>query len=226
MKFIVRLYDPSFGVKHHPSPQDFVGRAKHSITALQHYTDMFQIHNEPNHPSLYEGWGVSNEDALDFTHWYAEVLRLLKEQYPNLKFGFPGLAVPHRDLAWIRICREVIKESDWLGVHCYWQYKNYNSPDWGQRFWRYFDELGFVPETHILEAGNSNLQSGIPLEEKEMAEQLIHWYKTVEETEIIESASPFILSSQDPYWDKCGFTWITQDGRFKEIIYRLGDRNA
>ena len=187
IQFIVRLYDPSFGVDHHPSPEDFVGQLIPVIRALKNYTSFFQIHNEPNHPAGYEGWRSSSDYALNFKHWYLETLTILRIEFPGLKVGFPGLAIPHNDLEWLAICKEAIEESDWLGVHAYWQYDNHLHLDWGLRFYHYVDTLGYVPEMHILEGGNSNMQNNIPLPETQMADQLMEFYAKCNLSGIIQS---------------------------------------
>ena len=82
-----------------------------------------EIHNEPNHKDGIEGWGPTEDDARDFSTWYAVVLFGLRQHgFANL--GFPGLAVgqwAHRERTWAIVNRNNIRRSDWLGVHCYWQ---------------------------------------------------------------------------------------------------------
>ncbi len=133
LELIVRLYDPSIDRR---DPDLFVRNMAPVIKALQPYVMKFEIHNEPNHVAGIEGWGATDTDAHDFLTWYTYVLEQLKGMFPWARFGFPGLALnwPHRDLEWLDICAPAIRASHWLGCHCYWQYGNMLSDDWGLRF--------------------------------------------------------------------------------------------
>lgn len=221
--FIVRLYGSGFGTGHHPTPEQFVMEMLPRIEELKQYTSMFQIHNEPNHIARYEGWGQTDEDAHAFTSWYIEVFNRLKSAHPNLNFGFPGLAVPHRDDRWLEICKSAIEMSDWLGCHCYWQNPNLNENNhladfWGLRFKMYHDKFP-NKDIHILEAGNSNHQNGYPLPEDVMAREMVEWMTTACRFSYVKSASPFILSSPDPNWD--GFAWRI-NGNIRQVAYDVG----
>ena len=39
------------------------------MISLRPYATKFEIHNEPNHVDLYEGWGPSLDQARDFNRW-------------------------------------------------------------------------------------------------------------------------------------------------------------
>ena len=110
LEFIVRLYDDRIRRDSRPSPADFVARMVPLIDRLKPYTVKFEIHNEPNHAEGIEGWGASDDNAHAFRSWYLQVLAGLKQACPWARFGFPGLALnnPHRDLAWLDICRDAI----------------------------------------------------------------------------------------------------------------------
>ncbi|MGD8737090.1 MAG: hypothetical protein PVJ85_10085, partial [Anaerolineae bacterium] len=126
IEFIVRLYDDRLHYDSRPSPTAFVTKMVPLVKRLKTYVTKFEIHNEPNHVDGIEGWGSSDQQARSFVAWYLPVLQGLKRACPWASLGFPGLALnfPHRDLAWLDICKEAIQASDWLGCHCYWQYDN------------------------------------------------------------------------------------------------------
>ncbi len=119
IEIITRLYDDRFGVYKHPTPQEFVKKQIPIIRALQPYCAKFEVHNEPNHIGRFEGWGQEDHHAKDFNQWFMRVYDLLKNTFPWASLGFPGLAIPHRDLEWIEICRPAVNRADWLGVHCF-----------------------------------------------------------------------------------------------------------
>lgn len=222
LNIVTRLYDRHlqdtyFNQHKRPSPQEF---ADTYISKMQQIKDisgsvMFEVHNEPNHPNKYEGWGVSDEDALDFDNWFLQVSDSIKSRLPWAQLGFPGLAVPHRDLNWIDICWSSISRADWLGCHCYWQYENHLSDEWGLRFKHYHSRYP-DKDIHITECGNSNAQSGIELTEQQMARQAVEYFQECFKYPYLKSVSFFLASSQDPVWSS--FTWRTEDGRFKEIV--------
>jgi hypothetical protein len=230
VQFVTRLYDGSnFGVDHHPPPQEFCERISTHIDALSPYCLNYQIHNEPNHQARYEGWGDTEGDARDFDAWFCNVFNILKSAYPHCQFGFPGLAVPHRDIMWLEICQNSIQKADWLGVHCYWQNiselnENHLNPNWGLRFIQYHAKFPGKP-IYILEAGNSNLMNDIPLDPDRMAQELVDWYLEVACYDYVVAACPFLLSSPDQTWDNFGFTWIDRNGKFKPIVEAVARLN-
>lgn len=229
LELITRLYGSGFNTGGHPAPENFVAEMEPVIDQLRPYCSMFEIHNEPNHLHGIEGWGDSDEHGRDFNQWYLRTLKLLKFLFPDLLFGFPGLAVPHRDLEWLQICTESINKSDFLSVHCYWQNptgteNNHLNDFWGLRFKHYGHEHP-TKAIHITEAGNSNKQGGYPLDEETMAREIHDWMHEVSKHPYVKSAAPFIMSSPDPTWDQDGFTWRGEDGRLKEVVACLGSRS-
>ena len=225
IEFIVRLWDDRMGVGHHPTPQQFVERMVPIMERLRPFATKFEIHNEPNHLHRYEGWGQEDADARDFNEWYQQVFKLLKGRCPWALLGFPGLAIPHRDLEWIEICRPAVEMSDFLGVHCYWQTTpqqptNHLADFWGLRFKYYHDKF---PDKIIdlLEVGNSNAQSGLPVNDEEIARQYVEYFRELFKYPYINSASPFILSSPDPTWDS--FAWRKVSGEVKPVVAAVRD---
>jgi len=225
IEFIVRLWDDRMGVGQHPTPEQFVERMQPIMKRLRPFATKFEIHNEPNHLHRYEGWGQDDADARDFNAWYQRVFRLLKQSVPWALLGFPGLAIPHRDLEWVEICRPSVEMSDFLGVHCYWQTtpqepRNHLADFWGLRFKYYHDKFPKMV-MDLLEAGNSNAQSGLPVNDKEIAQQYVEYFQELFKYPYINSASPFIMSSADPTWDS--FAWRKASGEVKPVVAALRD---
>lgn len=230
IQFIVRLYHPSFNTGGHLSWQEFVEFAYPVVNNLLPYTVYFAVHNESNHAGKIEGWGSTDADAHSFGLWFMYVSYYLKQRYPQIKIGFPGLAMPdfiHRDLQWLHhptIKLAIDWSADWLGCHCYWQTpdeankNNHLSDNWGLQFKKYH-ELYPAKDIHILEAGNSNHQNGYALSEDEMSRQLVEWYREIGKWSYVKSANPFIASSPDSYWS--GFAWREGD-RLKKVVYDVG----
>jgi N-acetyl-anhydromuramyl-L-alanine amidase AmpD len=220
IEFIVRLWDDRMGVGRHPSPEQFAERMIPIMERLRPFATKFEIHNEPNHRHRYEGWGQEDADARDFNQWYQQVFKLLKEGCSWALLGFPGLAIPHRDLAWAEICRPSIEMSDFLGVHCYWQTtenepNNHLADFWGLRF-KYYHEKFPTKVIDLLEVGNSNAQSGLPITDQQIAQQYVEYFQELFKYPYINSASPFILSSPDSAWDS--FAWRKVSGEVKPVV--------
>ena len=203
------------------------------VAALHPYCQKYQIANEPNHVARYEGWGATDEDAQDFNRWFLEVYVGLKRVHSWVSIGFPGLAVgdaDHRESAWLRICRPAIERADWLGVHCYWQTRPDGSGGllddaWGLRF-KLHHSLYPNKVLEILECGNSNIQrppnDPWPISEDAKAEEYVRWLQEVFKYDYVNSASFFILSSQDAQnWGF--FSWRTEDGVKKPVVVRVRD---
>lgn len=119
---ILRLFFPG-----RLDPEEFVKRAAIKLPSLLGVLGerevLIEIHNEPNHAAGIEGWDQSDKAACDFSRWYAQVFKGLRERgFSGL--GWPGLAVGewvHGERSWAIANRANIRLSDWVGVHCYWQ---------------------------------------------------------------------------------------------------------
>jgi len=225
IELITRLYDDRINRNGHPSPEDFAGRMIPIMKQLQPYCVKFEIHNEPNHLDRIEGWGQEDKDAQDFNAWYLRTFDLLKSQCPWAQLGFPGLAIPHRDLEWVEICRPAVEKSDWLGVHCYWQtppdqLRNYLADFWGLRF-KYYHQKFPNKVIDLTEVGNSNVQNKIAFTRESHAREFTEYLAECFNYPYLNSASFFIMSSPDPTWD--GFCWRHEDGRIYAITHAVRD---
>jgi len=225
IELITRLYDDRFGGHGHPSPEEFATRMVPVMKQLQPYSVKFEVHNEPNHLHRIEGWGDTDDDARSFNQWFLRTYDIIKNQCPWAQLGFPGLAIPHRDLEWVEICRPAVEKSDWLAVHCYWQtppheMHNHLADFWGLRFKYYHDKF---PDKIIdlTEVGNSNVQNGIPFTREGHAREFVEYLTECFKYPYLNSATFFIMSSPDPTWD--GFCWRNESGQIYPITYAIRD---
>ncbi len=223
MQFIVRIYDEGISVQGHPTPDAFVAKAVPRLKQLLKWTNRFEIHNEPNLANRKEGWGKEIADAANFRDWYLAVLQKLRAAVPGGKFGFPGLALDTlTDLQWLEVCRPAVNASDWLGVHCYWQYDHMTDPTWGLRFRHYHDR--FPNKTlAITEFGDA---TPVPPSEEEkksriqkIAGEYRDYYTLLQRYPYVHSASAFILSSPDSQWES--FAWRQSNGVITPIPYEV-----
>ncbi len=225
LEIITRLYDDRIDQRGRVTPEDFARRMIPLMLQLQPYSVKFEVHNEPNHMDRIEGWGDTDADARDFNAWFLRTYDILKHYCPWAQLGFPGLAIPHRDLEWIDVCRPAVDKADWLGVHCYWQtppheMHNHLSDFWGLRF-KYYHQKFPAKVIDLTEAGNANVQSGIPFTEDSHAREYTEYLTECFRYPYLNSASFFILSSVDPRWQ--GFTWRSEEGRPHKVTYAVRD---
>ncbi len=188
------------------------------LNDLQPYATKFEIHNEPNHQEYYEGWGPGTDQAADFNRWFLDVYRGLKAACPWAELGFPGLALHangqlYSDLEWAKACSEAIVAADWLGVHCYWQYGNLFSPDWGFYFTAYHKSFP-DKKIEVTEFGDSTPG----LDPKVMAQNYAAYYGAMQRHGVyLRSASAFIATSPDAGW--ASFCWgQASDGRLNPVV--------
>ncbi len=218
LEFIVRLYDDRISRSSHPSPAEFVARMVPLVQRLKPYALKFEIHNEPNHVEGIEGWGASDDNARAFRTWYLQVLAGLKKACPWASFGFPGLALnyPHRDLAWLDLCRDAVEASDWLGCHCYWQHGNMLDDHWGLRFKLYNQKFPNA-KIEITEFGDSTPDR----KREEVAQLYVRYYEKVSAFPYVSSASAFIASSPDPAW--VPFVWMKEGGEMLAVVHAVAN---
>ncbi len=108
------------------SPQAFTDRLRPHLARL--YAQgirYFEIHTQPNLHA--NGWMVGWNDGAAFAAWFLGVLAIWRPQFPEAKFGFPGLSpgddVPNQRFAALRFLDQADQAAiaaDWLGVACYW----------------------------------------------------------------------------------------------------------
>jgi len=194
-QWVVRLWWPG----RPPAPAEFVAAMKPKLQACQALGLRFNVEilTEPNHLSGGPGWGITAEHARDFRLWYHLTLKLLRQELPNVPFGFPALCpVPDlkTDLVWLDVCRDAVEASDFLAVHCYWQYDNMTSPDWGYRFLQYHD---LFPEKvlWITEFGDST--PGVSHERK--AQEYLSFWQEAAWHEYIAGAAPFLVGGTEDW---------------------------
>jgi hypothetical protein len=149
--------------------------------------ELVLIHNEPN--LAQEGLGRAWADANGFAAWYSQVLTALRAHFPNLLYGFPGLSPQPETPQWIVDCQDVIKQSDWIGVHAYWQTPEQMTELLHGGYWQHYLFLGGL--IYITECANVN-----PLASKlDKASQYIQYWSILPEP--VVAAFSFVSSASD-----------------------------
>jgi hypothetical protein len=210
---MVRLFSGDLDQGKMETPIDFVEKRAPEIKAwLDKDVTHFEITNEPN-LLCEKGLFCSPEG---FCIWFEQVLTLLREQFPDAKFGFPGLSPPLKDLDWLDGCKSAIEKADWLGCHIYWRDRG-EFDYWGKHYEEYHKRF---PEKTIIITEFSNPKLG---PEGEAVQQYLEFYRRLRGVPYIKAAMSFIQSSPDPAWEK--ESWRDEEGLFKAIVSAVGDRD-
>jgi len=211
---VVRLYSGELDSGEMQTPLDFVEARKPEIEGwLAQGVKDFEITNEPN--LLCEKYGLFCSPE-GFCIWFERVLNLLREQFPGVRFGSPGLSPPIDDLAWLDGCSSAIEKADWLGFHTYWHTWD-DFAYWSKRYELYHEKF---PDKTIIITEFSNQSLG---PEDEAVEQYLEFYKMLRGVPYIKAAMSFIQSSPDPLWAR--EAWRYEDGAFKPIVEAIGTRD-
>jgi len=210
---VVRLYSGELDSGEMQTPIDFVEKRSPEIKGwLAQGVRDFEITNEPN--LLCEKYGLFCSPE-GFCIWFERVLTLFREQFPQTRFGFPGLSPPINDLAWLDGCRSAVERADWLGFHTYWHSWD-DFAYWSKRYEQYHEKF---PDKMIIVTEFSNPTLG---PEGEAIEQYLEFYRRLRGVPYIKAAMSFIQSSPDPRWAR--EAWRNEDGTFKPIVAAIGDR--
>ncbi len=122
------------------SAQNFVDFCMNGLSAsYQAGVRYFEVHNEPNLDN--EGMNWNWASGADFGNWLQQVLNILRPQFPDAKWGYPGLSPQPNADAFLDGSAAAANACDWIGVHCYWQQPQHQPPfpldgDNAGFFWR------------------------------------------------------------------------------------------
>jgi hypothetical protein len=183
---------------------DFAKNFRNQIAALEGVVTWFEVHNEPNHERNVEGFGNTQAEYEEFAHWAERVLQLLKQNHPWAKWVFPGQLVDGGNhVNFWKANLDVIRQFDAWGVHCYWQFDNHTSREWG-RCYEVAHEL--VPDKPIIitEFGDSHIFEGRKRTPAEKIPYYREWYQEADRQPYILGTALYILG---PTPD-----WITAPG--------------
>ena len=144
-------------------PSEWVARVR---PALQKHIEAgiayFGIQRAPNLAA--GGWTQGWQSGHEFGRWWIDVVALLKERFPQAKFGFPSLAsgpqVPGQRMeadVFMEQADEALLAADWIAVQAYWQDRSNMEDENGgarhqlMRRW-YPDKLLFITEGGNVDA--------------------------------------------------------------------------
>ncbi len=205
------------------SPAGFVEAVKPDLARLSRLgLRHFEVHGSPN--LQIEGWRRSWATGADFAAWFQEVVDRLRQDFPDCKFGFPGLAPGSRvsgqradALAFLDEAEEAAACADWVGLQCYWSTPAESVSLQGgllaQEYRiRFPDRLLFVTEFANLSTSASDQQK---------AAEYLGFLRRLQEIPGVAAAFAFALSSDDGHQD---IVWRRQGRAEAPLAALLGAR--
>lgn len=196
---VVRLTDDFSGEA--MGGEVFVKRVKPAVERYyQAGIRYFELHANPN--LQVEGWQRSWENGEEFSTWIRAVARRLRDAFPDISLGFPGLSPGDTISGWranveefLRQAEPAVNELDWCGVNCYWTDSfGMQSIDGGRWFEFYRNRF---PDKLLMITEFYNPSPGVPYKTK--AEQALAYFRSLRNEPGIGAAFSFTIGSKDGY---------------------------
>ena len=180
----------------------FVSDFSARIEAVRPHVRWFEVHNEPNldkaQAGYAEGFGPTDHDFMLFRVWIDEVLDRLRAEHSWAKWVFPGNAV-HRQAPFWQALLPSIRRFDAWGVHCYWQFDNHRSLDFGRCYERAHDLLPDMPLI-ITECGDSTLGRS----PSEKIARYLEWSRDIDAKSYVLGTAFYILGGTQDWTNRPG----------------------
>ncbi|GAG24497.1 unnamed protein product [marine sediment metagenome] len=192
------------------TPYEFVRDAVNDVA--MYYAKgvrFFEVHNEPN--LMQEGLGQSWQDGRGFATWFQTAVDLMKEQYPDALFGWPGLSpggdVPGMRMSAGRFLNEAsatVHAADWIGIHCYFLTDSEMTHEHAGGFWKLYQEEYPGKLLLITEFSNPSIQ----VSKSAKALQYVDYYDWLRNQKPLAAAFCFISSASVGFEHE---TWVGSD---------------
>lgn len=169
-----------------------------------------EVHNEPNLEQ--EGLGTQWSGPNEFSAWFNEVQALIKQRFPDLLVGMPGLSPKPNVAEWLVGCASAYRMCDWIGVHCYFiDDAQMADPEHGS-YWRRFTP--FMKPIIITEFSNPSPD----IAKNVKARQYLYYVASLHPYQFIKAAICFTVSN-------AGFdneAWVSEAGELSPIPEIVG----
>jgi hypothetical protein len=223
MFIVARIfYSPGHREKTRFSAQDFVNTVFIGVkAAFEAGVRYFEVHNEPNLETEGMGWNWSG--GAEFGNWLMQTLTLLRQDFRDARFGYPGLSPQDNVPAFIESSAPAVGQCDWIGAHAYWQDLNHPSfPITGEEagmYWRRFRNR--FPDKLLMITEFSNNNGSIDPVEK--GRQYSEYYRLLRNERNVGAAFSFALSWPGQDVNREGWE---ADGRETGIAGEVGAKIA
>lgn len=191
------------------APAGFVAHIRHDLQSLyERGVRYFELHNEPN--LSIEGFGTTWGSGAEFGSWFLAVVALLRPDFPEARFGWPGLSPGSTEgmrfdyRIFLEGAHAAISQADWIGCHCYWQSQESIYAYDGGLSYRHFRDLW--PNKLVLITDFANV---LPYEDAEVKLQQYQEYFSFLRSEIGVGAA-FLSLPQAP--SQIGYVQLSAAG--------------
>ena len=182
----------------------------------------FGIQRLPNVSQF--GWNRFWHSGERFASWWLEVYQALREDYPEARFGFPGV-LPGGQVAGRRLDAQVFLDgadpalmaADWLGVVCYWENEAGREAQSGGRFYEVLRERYPEKLLFITEFGNTSL--GVKAAAR--GQEYLSYYQELKQAAGIGAAFAQVVSAASGY---DALVWRSEAGAANEVVGVVGGR--
>ncbi len=203
---------------------DFVSRVENAMGEFyRRGVRYFEVHHQPNLTP--EGAGTIWSDGAEFGGWFLEAMGLLKAQYPEALFGWPGLSpgasiVGMRQGLWefMESAGQMVDQADWIGCHCYWQDEAQMFSDEHGLLYRAYRERW--PRKLLMITEFSNNSSSVDAHAKGM--QYLKYFRHLREQPGVGAAFAFASSASTGYPTE---VWRDESGQPNAISGIIGSRS-
>jgi murein DD-endopeptidase MepM/ murein hydrolase activator NlpD len=182
----------------------------------------FEVHRAPNLQS--EGWGYSWRSGSEFARWWLDIVNALKEDYPEAKFGFPGLSAGEQIegqrmdvMSFLEGADAALLNADWIGVQAYWASETEMHAEDKGSFFREMRRNYPEKMLFLTELGNVNALTNLAVKGKEYVE----FFKSIRHSPGVGAAFAQVLSSNGPYSE---LAWRSEDGKPTDIVAEIKAR--
>lgn len=185
---------------------------------------LFEVHDAPN--LSVQGYGTYWRSGAEFGQWFMDVVALLRGEFPEARFGWPGLSagpttsgvrLDHR--VFLESAGEAVALADWIGCHCHWQTEQEMGDDSrGRAYTLYRDEW---PDRLLLITEFSNPSPDATTKTK--AAQYAQYLREVGSRGDIGAAFGFVVSAASNYPFE---HWRSEDGEMSPVVGAVGTVGA
>jgi hypothetical protein len=183
----------------------------------------FEIQRLPNIKQF--GWSRFWHSGEGFGAWWLEVYQKLHGEYPEARFGFPGVLpggqVPGQRLdaqVFLDGADTVMQAADWLGAVCYWDDEPGRASQEGGRFYQQLRERYPEKLLFISEFGNTNQKTVASLK----GQEYLSYYQSLREVPGIGAAFAQVVSAANGY---DALIWRAEDAESSGIAIEVGKRD-
>jgi len=185
---------------------------------------LFEVHDAPN--LSVQGYGRYWRGGAEFAQWFMDVVALLRGEFPEARFGWPGLSagpttsgvrLDHR--VFLESAGEAVALADWIGCHCHWQtQQELDDTASGRVYTLYREEW---PGRLLLITEFSNPSPDVTAKTK--AAQYAQFVRDVRSRGDIGAAFGFVVSAAHNYPFE---RWRSEAGEMSPIVEAVRDATA